>query len=636
MRLLRNPVGKPLALVLAITAATAGLAVPATAAPPGVVPSTVDVVLTPGGSTTITKAVTTPTIPFNPDVVFLADTTGSMGAAIANVRSNIGSITGTVLAEQPTARFGVAEFKDMKDAVPFKVNQQLTADVAAVQAGTTQWVAGGGLDFPEDQINALYRLANGAISFRASSTRVIAMFGDAPSHDPSGGYTLDDAIAALQAARVRVIAVNSSGLDSKKQATALVNATGGALINNVSSAGVPQALLDGLRGIKVTVSPTVTSCAPELSVSTTPIGSATVAGGQVASFTETITVSPSAGPGNYTCVVDYLVDGVSLGYTQTSTIRVLGLSINDVTVQEPTLLNVGSAVFTVTLNAASTAPVTVNYATAAGTATTADFTPVSGTLTFAPGETTKTIAVPVLPDLLDEPTETFQVVLSAATGAGIVKATGTATIADANRNGSYSCQATAAKLVILNAVGVTAALANSANDPCAEETKTLINASLPNGILTVITGDVDATTDLIPDNQQSAPAAGDGARSTANVSSTTISLLGVANIQVGAVTATAGFTCTAGAGGVLSPVFSASSNVASLRVNGLTVAVGSGTLVIPLVVGQLRINATTTVNGEYTRQAFALDTALGTVVLGEAKVGVKGTALNSTGNPCVA
>ncbi|GLW93881.1 Calx-beta domain-containing protein [Actinokineospora globicatena] len=633
MRTLR----KPLVLAVVAVTVTVGLAVPATAAPPGVVPSTVDVVLTPGGSTTIAKAVTTSTIPVNPDIVFLADTTGSMNAAIANVRSSIGSLTGTVLSEQPTARFGVAEYKDIKDTIPYRVNLQPTADIAAVQAATTQWVAGGGGDFPEDNINALYRMASGDVNFRAGGTRVIAMFGDAPSHDPSGGHTLLEAIAALQAAKIKVIAVNSSGLDSKKQATDLVTATGGTLLNNVASTAVPQAILDGLRGLKVTVSPTVGACAPELTVNTVPVGSATVAGGQVASFTETITVSPTAGPGTYTCLVDYLVDGVSQGFTQSTTVRVLGLSINDITVQEPPLLGLGSAVFAVTLNAASTAPVTVNYATSAGTATSGvDFTPVSGTLTFAPGETSKTITVPVLGDLLDEVAETFRVTLSGATGAGIVKAVGTATIADGNRNGSYTCQATAAKLIVLNVIGATAAVANPANDPCAEASATLINASLPNGTLSVITGDVSANTNLTPDDQTVLPVAGDGLRSTADVSSTTISLLGIANIQVGAVTANAGFTCTAQPDGSLSPVFSASSNVASLRVNGLNVTVGSGTLVIPLVVGQLRINATTQVGNQYTRQAFALDTVLGTIVLGEAKVGLNGTALNPTANPCVA
>ena len=52
---------------------------------------------------------------------------------------------------------------------------------------------------------------------------------------------------------------------------------------------------------------------------------------------------------------------------------------------------------------------TVNYATADGTATTADgdYLAASGTLTFAPGVTTQTVTVTVNGDVRDEPNETF-------------------------------------------------------------------------------------------------------------------------------------------------------------------------------------------------------------------------------------
>jgi hypothetical protein len=64
--------------------------------------------------------------------------------------------------------------------------------------------------------------------------------------------------------------------------------------------------------------------------------------------------------------------------------------------------------------------VTVDYATGNGTATTpTDYTAVSGTLTFAPGQTSRTITVPVNGDTVNEPNETFFVNLSNATNATI-------------------------------------------------------------------------------------------------------------------------------------------------------------------------------------------------------------------------
>jgi Calx-beta domain/FG-GAP-like repeat len=104
------------------------------------------------------------------------------------------------------------------------------------------------------------------------------------------------------------------------------------------------------------------------------------------------------------------------------------LAINDVSVTEG---NSGttSAVFTVRLSDAIAVPVTVNYATADGTATAgSDYQSTSGTLTFAPGEVSKTIPVAVIGDRLGELNETFSVNLVSATNATIGDGTGIGTI----------------------------------------------------------------------------------------------------------------------------------------------------------------------------------------------------------------
>ena len=87
--------------------------------------------------------------------------------------------------------------------------------------------------------------------------------------------------------------------------------------------------------------------------------------------------------------------------------------------------------FTVTLSAVSPAPVTVDYATADGTATAgADYTAARGTLTFAAGKTTQTIAVAVLDDAHDEGEETMTLTLSRPAGAVLADAEATGTIAN--------------------------------------------------------------------------------------------------------------------------------------------------------------------------------------------------------------
>lgn len=106
------------------------------------------------------------------------------------------------------------------------------------------------------------------------------------------------------------------------------------------------------------------------------------------------------------------------------------LSIGGVTITEG---NSGttSAVFNVSLSSASCANVSVNYATANGSALAgADYQSTSGTLVFSSGQVTKQITVPIVGDLVNEPTETFLVNLSSPVNATLAIAQGVGTIQD--------------------------------------------------------------------------------------------------------------------------------------------------------------------------------------------------------------
>ena len=103
------------------------------------------------------------------------------------------------------------------------------------------------------------------------------------------------------------------------------------------------------------------------------------------------------------------------------------LSIADATAPEGNAPSTMS--FQVSLSFAAFKPVSVNYVTANGTATTpSDFVATSGTLTFAPGEVSKTVGISVLGDTVREPDETFTVSLSIAAGAKIADGAATGTI----------------------------------------------------------------------------------------------------------------------------------------------------------------------------------------------------------------
>ena len=97
----------------------------------------------------------------------------------------------------------------------------------------------------------------------------------------------------------------------------------------------------------------------------------------------------------------------------------------------------GEVRFAVTLDGPSAVEVTVGYATAdpAGSVDPVagagiDYESAAGTLTFAPGEVSRTIRVSVLDDSLDEPDETFALVLSDPRGARLGRGSALGTIRD--------------------------------------------------------------------------------------------------------------------------------------------------------------------------------------------------------------
>jgi hypothetical protein len=283
----------------------------------GVDPASYSNTLTHGQSVTITKTVHTPAIPPKVDIMFLADTTGSMGPAISNVQTNAVSILNQVRLAQPDTQFGAANYRDFNcpaDPFAYQLNQGITANLTNAQNGINAWTIGDGCDIPEAQINALFQVASDpASNFRAGSTRVVVWFGDSNGNDPSGGHSLADAIAALQAAHIEVIAIPvttdfGNGLDSTGQATAVAFATGGQVLPSATPDQVTAAILTGLSNLPVTVTP-VPTCDVGLSA-TYDAPSKTVVSGTDATFLETLTVATDAPEGGTLhCNVDFLLNG---------------------------------------------------------------------------------------------------------------------------------------------------------------------------------------------------------------------------------------------------------------------------------------------------------------------------------------
>ncbi len=134
-------------------------------------------------------------------------------------------------------------------------------------------------------------------------------------------------------------------------------------------------------------------------------------------------------------------EGAFLGTQSTAVLTIVDDDTTTATIDDVTVIegDTGTtpAVFTVTLSTPSDRIITIDYATADGTAIAGvDYQATSGTLTFDPGQTTQTITVLVFGDVVDELDETFFVNLSNATQGGqpapglITRPTGIGTIVD--------------------------------------------------------------------------------------------------------------------------------------------------------------------------------------------------------------
>lgn len=268
-----------------ITAAiTAAFTVPAAAIAGSISPATFEATIAVGGSVTVSKTVTTDAIGASKvDVFFLTDDTGSMGGPINNVKTTAAALLTALQGTYTDIAFGVGSYDgDPREGVPiasppaanltaaYSRQSMITTDTTQVEAAINTWAAGGGGDSPEANFFALHQVAtsggftdglgttdNGgagystglATGWREGAARVIVWFGDIVSHTTT--VSQDEAIAALTANGVTVVAMNSSGdnsgIDGSNQADSIVAATGGVIVNNFASVPIAN-IVDSIVG----------------------------------------------------------------------------------------------------------------------------------------------------------------------------------------------------------------------------------------------------------------------------------------------------------------------------------------------------------------------------------------------------
>jgi len=182
------------------------------------------------------------------DVLFLVDTTASMGEEIDQIRLGLRDQIAPGIAEAiPDSALGVAHFDDFPEGmcgeagdIPFELLTPITQDLNRAQAAVDALELGNGLDRPESQVEALYQVATGEgigsyvppsfgcpgggfgyPCFRVDALPIVLLFTDAPFHNGPGGsnpygcsplpppHTYEQAVEVLNALGIRVIGLYS-------------------------------------------------------------------------------------------------------------------------------------------------------------------------------------------------------------------------------------------------------------------------------------------------------------------------------------------------------------------------------------------------------------------------------------------
>jgi len=117
-------------------------------------------------------------------VVFVLDTTGSMGGLIQTAKDKIWSIATTMASAQPTPeiRIGLVAYRDRGDEYETRL-VDLSGDLDSVYAALMDFQADGGGDTPESVNKALYDAVHQmSWSQQDQAYQVIFLVGDAPPH----------------------------------------------------------------------------------------------------------------------------------------------------------------------------------------------------------------------------------------------------------------------------------------------------------------------------------------------------------------------------------------------------------------------------------------------------------------------
>lgn len=158
--------------------------------------------------------------PVGLDLVFLLDSTGSMGDEIDKIKATVGSIASRIeqLPGSSTPRFGLVTYRDRGDDYITRA-WDFTGSIDTFSNNLGNVQAGGGGDEPESVNAGLHdaiHLPGWADNSTGRHLRMIVLVGDAPPHlDYANDYEYTDLLKAAVTSGIKIFPIGASGLNDQ-------------------------------------------------------------------------------------------------------------------------------------------------------------------------------------------------------------------------------------------------------------------------------------------------------------------------------------------------------------------------------------------------------------------------------------
>ncbi len=151
------------------------------------------------------------------DVLFLLDSTGSMEDEIAQLQSNILSISSQIdsLPGQPDVRYGMVIYRDRGDDYITRI-YQFTPDVKKFQSDLNGVIAAAGGDNPESVNAALHDAIHGVEWRGDTAVKLVFLVADAPPHlDYPDDFDYAQEMVTATQHGIKIYSLAASGLDTQ-------------------------------------------------------------------------------------------------------------------------------------------------------------------------------------------------------------------------------------------------------------------------------------------------------------------------------------------------------------------------------------------------------------------------------------